>query len=125
MNCKSMTMLGLAFASFLPVFGCNGQFPFGLIGGGSASRDVLPDAITLDISELGDEDTNAAKMKDEEAARCTGDPAIDRTLRAGVVVTHAFHRLADRALALGARIRNDIDARRRRRWKACSPCTAE
>lgn len=109
MNRKSMTMLGLAFASFLPVFGCNGQFPFGLIGGGSASRDVLPDAITLDISELGDEDTNAAKMKDEEAARCTGDPAIDRTLRAGVVVTHAFHRLADRALALGARIRNDID----------------
>ena len=109
MNRKSMTMLGLAITSTFTLLGCNGQFPLGLIGGSAANRDVLPDAITLDISELGDEDTNAAKMKDETAARCTGDPAIDRTLRAGVVVTHAFHRLADRALALGARIRNDID----------------
>jgi hypothetical protein len=109
MNRKSMTMSGFAITAISTVLGCNGQFPLGLIGGGSANRDVLPDSITLDISELGDEESNAAKMKDEEAARCTGDPAIDRTLRAGAVVTHAFHRLTDRALALGARIRSDID----------------
>jgi len=49
-------------------------------------------------------------MKDDTAAHCTGDPAIDRTLRAGAVFLHGFHRLADRALALGARIRNDISS---------------
>ncbi len=96
---------------FVPIClaACNTQIPFGNHGNPSASRDVIPDAISLDVSEVGDEDTNAAKSKDAEAARCTGDPAVDQTMRAGAVVIHSFHRIADRSLALGARIRLDID----------------
>ncbi|RIK69207.1 MAG: hypothetical protein DCC65_00210 [Planctomycetota bacterium] len=96
---------------FVPIClaACNTQIPLGNLGNSIASRDVIPDAISLDVSEVGDEDTNAARSKDAEAARCTGDPAVDRTLRAGAVVIHSFHRIADRALALGARIRLDID----------------
>lgn len=87
---------------------CNTQFPIGDTGNSNAAKDIMPGGLTLEISEVGDEDSNAAKSKDGEAARCTGDPAIDRTLRAGVVVLHAFHRVADRALALGAKIKLDI-----------------
>lgn len=104
----SIRMFGSMLGAAALAAACNSQFPLGSLGG-SASRDVLPDAVTLDISEVGDEETNAAKMKNDEAARCTGDPAIDHTLRAGAVVMHGFHRLADRAMALGARIRLDID----------------
>jgi len=83
---------------------CNSQFPF---GGSSAALEILPDSVTLEVDEVGDETANAAKVKDD--ARCTGDPALDRTLRAGALVIHSFHRLADRGLALGARLRQDLD----------------
>lgn len=108
MNRTSLKMSGVAFGAVAFAVACNSQVPLGSLGG-NTHRDVLPDAIAIDIGEVGDEEANAAKMKNDDAARCTGDPAIDRTLRAGAVCLHGFHRLADRALALGARIRLDID----------------
>lgn len=96
-----VTCLGIAvFAT-----GCD-SLPLSFSVGGASELRILPDSVTLDVSEVGDEETNAAKARHDE--RCTGDPALDRTLRAGAVVIHAFHRLADRALALGARIRLDL-----------------
>lgn len=87
---------------------CNSGLLGGAFLGGSGSTvaQILPEAISLEIQELGNEENNAAKSKNNE--RCTGNPALDRTLRAGALVLHAFHRLADRGIALGAKIRNDM-----------------
>lgn len=104
------TSIFSALASVL-IMACNSQLPSGLSGTEeeiATARAVLPEAITLDVGEMGDEESNSAKAKSAETARCTGEPAIDRTLKAGAATIHAFHRLADRALALGARLRHDI-----------------
>jgi len=66
----------------------------------------LPTAITLDISELPeDSDSDTSEVRDSAQLQ----PNIyDSVTRASATIVYRFHRLADRALALGAAIRDDM-----------------
>lgn len=85
---------------------CDGSFLGGVVGGDTVAS-FLPDDISLDISELPDSDTATAKASNSDLS-ITGVGAYDKTLRATGAVMHAFHRMANRALALGAAVKKDI-----------------
>lgn len=68
-----------------------------------AIEQFLPTAVTLDIDELP-EDPDAENGQ-------TGAPLrnmYERVVRSSATIVHRFHRLADRALALGATVRDDM-----------------
>jgi len=87
---------------------CNGNFLGGIFGGGETVASFLPDDISLDISELPDSDTATGKASNSDLA-ITGVSAYDKTLRATGAIMHAFHRMANKAFALGAAVKQDID----------------
>lgn len=92
---------------------CNGV-PGGLFGGlnnnggdQSAVAKFLPEGVSLDVSELPDDDASAGDKAKNDAAMGITTP-YQRTLHSAARIIHNFHRLADRSLALGAVIRNDM-----------------
>ncbi|MFQ5501677.1 MAG: hypothetical protein ACE5EQ_05175 [Phycisphaerae bacterium] len=87
---------------------CNGNFLGGIFGGDETVASFLPDDISLDISELPDSDTATGKASNSDLA-ITGVSAYDKTLRATGAIMHAFHRMANKAFALGAAVKLDID----------------
>jgi hypothetical protein len=115
---KKLTALGLfCCGGLLLAAACNGQLS-GLTGTSNNSnsntntsannaRSVLPDAITLDTSELPD-DTGVGKDINNNDSGANDDQGHDHSARTGGAVIHGFHEIADRALAIAAQIRKDI-----------------
>ena len=110
---KLVLLCSLVVVPVVFLWACNNSLPNGVGGGlpngaeGGAVASFLPGSVSLDVSELPDEDASAsAKIKDS-AALGNGTP-LQRTLGAAASIIHNFHRLADRALALGAAVRDDM-----------------
>lgn len=91
--------------------GCT-NFPL-VIGGndntGDAVEQFIPSDITLDISELPNEDTTSAKATNA-AATITGRNAYDRATRAASRVMNLFQGAAQRSMALAAVINGDMES---------------
>jgi hypothetical protein len=104
--------LAVSSVAIAAMFACNSQLPVASLPGAvtvetdGQARRILPDSVSLDISEVGTESQNAARVHGPD--RCVGIPVLDRTLRAGAHVIHSFHRLADRGLRLAARVNMDL-----------------
>lgn len=83
----------------------------GLFAGPRPAASVqpfVPARITLDVSELPDDAQTTTGSAKSIAAMETSGAAIDRALRAGAEVVHAFQRFADRALQIGASVQDDL-----------------
>ncbi len=65
----------------------------------NAARGFVPDSVTLDINELPEDGDNASAQIAPRSLQVT-----ERVVRSTATIVHRFHRLADRALALAARI---------------------
>ncbi len=76
----------------------------GTTSGTTAVAEFLPSAITLEISELPEDANDVTVNENEQVMR----HMYDRVVRSSATIVHRFHRLADRALALGAAIRDDV-----------------
>lgn len=81
---------------------------------GAGVDEFLPDAITLDISELPeDPDADSSSAKSAAAANTIEDGSsfigVRRTIFATGAIVNGFQLLADRSLALGRAIRFDMD----------------
>lgn len=70
---------------------------------------ILPTALMFDVSELPDDDaTDDATAKRLDAQMRDGLFGARRTIGSAMAVVHSFHRLANRSLALAARINDDL-----------------
>lgn len=93
-------LIALVPSALCVIAGCPTNTTTG--GGTEPLTAVLPSSITLDISELPED-------ADDEAAQSQLTRNIyDRVLRSSSSVVHRFQYWADRALALGSTIHNDI-----------------
>jgi hypothetical protein len=102
---------------FLLPAACN-SVPTGLTTGvaGSSARAIpafLPDAVALEVGEVPEGDTSAARpMPGGPPPAAGGRPGdagpVQRTLHAAGRIVHHLHRLADRSIHLVARIRHDL-----------------
>ncbi|MEK6642349.1 MAG: hypothetical protein AABZ08_00445 [Planctomycetota bacterium] len=111
---KLKVYFGLGAIALVSVAACN-SLPSGLLGGlGNTSGDnsavarFLPEGVSLDVSELPDSDSGANEKGKDDASSMGITTPYQRTLHSAARIVHNFHRLADRALALGAMIRNDM-----------------
>jgi hypothetical protein len=101
---RTLALCGLGIGIMFGMWACNGA-PNWL--GGSAVAAFMPDSVSLDVNELPDEDSGLSARTKDDAAEGITTP-FERTLRAAARIMHNFHRMADRSLALGARIRYDM-----------------
>ncbi|HPF40137.1 MAG TPA: hypothetical protein P5081_22565 [Phycisphaerae bacterium] len=74
-----------------------------------AVEQFIPSDITLDVSELPNEDTSSSKLN-QSAATITGQNAQDRATRAMSRVMNMFQGAAQRSMALAAVINEDMEA---------------
>jgi hypothetical protein len=105
---KALAVTALLLAPFLAAAACNG-LPGGFPGGtfGEVIGAFLPEGISLDVSELPDPYGDATAKTKDAAALGVLSP-YQRALHGAARIVHNFHRLADKALLLGARIRHDM-----------------
>ena len=94
-------------AAILNTGGC----PSATTGGGPGNTtgtttiaEFLPSEVTLEISELPEDANDVAVNENEQGMR----RVYDRVVRSSATIVHRFHRLADKALALGAAVRDDV-----------------
>src|ERR1051325_11490718 len=104
----SFSIVGLLFLSMGAT--CNGlPGPAGSGGTGTQSKQIpafLPDGVTMDTSELpATGDPTSRNKTDADMLNTT--PA-QRTLEAATRIVENFHRMADHAVALGAKIQHDM-----------------
>jgi hypothetical protein len=89
---------------------CNGlPGPGGTDGTGTQSKQIpafLPDGVTMDTSELPA--TGDPTSRDKTDADMLNVGPAQRTLEAATRIVQNFHRLADHAVALGAKIQHDM-----------------
>lgn len=103
-NVLSIPLAVLATTALLTIAGCPADTPG--TGAPDDSKDLtqltafLPEAVSIDVDELPED-------ADSETAQVSRNQYQQVTRSAGSIV-HRFQRLADRALALGAAIRDDM-----------------
>lgn len=111
------SVVAVAGLTGLAIAACDSRMAFlsgvipGLIAGPqprAALAPFVPVRITLDVSELPDDAQSAAGASKTIGAAETSGTAIDRAVRAGAEVVHAFQRFADRALQIGASVQDDL-----------------
>ncbi len=107
----SRPVLSITICACLLGTGCNSNLLSNLFGGGSTTGvdEFLPTDITLETDELPDTDGTSDKAAGSDLL-FTGAAAHDSAFRLNGAILHAFHRLAGRALVLGAAVRNDISS---------------
>ncbi len=76
-------------------------------GTGSATKPIFPDSIAIDISDLPDE-KEGGTPKALSNAQSLDYFTYRRTVLASTAIVNAFHRLADRSLALANEITDDM-----------------
>jgi hypothetical protein len=78
------------------------------IGGTTEEAAALfPEAVTLDISEFPDDETDPDARQAPGVARAFVGQ-FERTCKAAGAIMHGFHRLYNRGLALGAQLNDDL-----------------